>query len=87
MLMLKSTCGINLHQYVIRHVGGNYATVDFMHDLYVCIDCYDWFVWCISGGVFCWTICWIVIKSSTSLEVSLYIFYHYGLKSLLSQYA
>ena len=45
MLMLKSTCGINLHQYVIGNVGGNYATVDFMHDLYFWIA--------LSDGFFC----------------------------------
>ena len=38
MLILKSTCGINLHQYAIGNVGGNDATVDFMYDLYVWID-------------------------------------------------
>ena len=38
MLMLKSTCGINLHQYAIGNVGGKDSTVDFMHDLYVCLD-------------------------------------------------
>ena len=48
MLMLKSTCGINLHQYAIGKVGGKDATVDFMHELYVWIDCSVGFVWYMS---------------------------------------
>ena len=73
MLMLKSTCGINLHQYVIGNVGGNDATVDFMHDLYAWINLYTGFVWCMSGGVYCWPICWLAMNSSTFLDVSLSI--------------
>ena len=67
MLMLKSTCGINLHQYVMGNGGGNDATVDFMHDLYVWIARSAGFVLCMYGGVNCCPICWLAIKSSTSL--------------------
>ena len=73
MLILKYTCGINLHQYAIGNVGGNDATIDFMHDLYFWIDSSTGFVWCIYGGVYCWPICWIAMKASTSLDVSLSI--------------
>ena len=31
---MKSTCGINLHQYAIGNIGGKDTTVDFMHYLY-----------------------------------------------------
>ena len=59
---------------MIGHVGGNDTTVDFMHDLYVWIARYAGFVLCMSGGVYCCHICWLVMKSSTSLDVSLSIF-------------
>ena len=85
--MLKSTCGINLHQYAIGNVGGNDATVDFIHDLYVWIDRAAGFVWCMSGGVYCWPIYWLAMKSSASLDVSLSILCHFGLKALFSQYS
>ena len=87
MLMLKSTCGINLHQYVMGNGGGNDATVDFMHDLYVWIACSAGFVLCMSGGVYCCTICCIAMKSSTYLEFLLSILCNCGLKPLISQYA
>ena len=84
MLMLNSTCGINLHQYVIGNVGGNYSTVDFIHDLYVWIDRSAGFVMCMSRGVYCCPICWLAMKSSTSLDVSLSILCNCGIKPLLS---
>ena len=63
MSMLKSTCGINLHQYAIGNFGGKDATVDFMHDLYVWIDRFNGFGRCMSGGVYCWSVCWLAMKS------------------------
>ena len=84
MLMLKSTCGINLHQYAIGNDGGKDETVDFMHDLYVYIDRSAGFVRCMSGGVYCWPICWLAMKSSISFDVSLSILCNCGLKPLLS---
>ena len=63
MLMLKSSCGINLHQYLIGTVGGNDVTIDFMHDLYVWINRSDGFVLLMSGGVYCFPICWLAMKS------------------------
>ena len=84
--MLKSNCGINLHQYAIGNVGGNDATVDFIHDLYVWIDRSAGFIRWISGGVYCWPIFWLAMKSSTPLDVLLSILCNCGLKPLLSQY-
>ena len=86
MLILKSTCGINLHQYAIGNVRGKDATIDFMQDLYVWIDRSAGFVQCIYVGLYCWSVCWIAMKSSTYFDVSLSIFCSCGLKPLISQY-
>ena len=85
--MLKSTCGINLYQYVIENVGSNYSTVDYMHDLYFWIDRSAGFVMCMSRGVYCCPIFFLEVNYSTSLDVSLSILCNCGLKPLLSQYA
>ena len=76
-----------MHQYVTGNVGGNDATVDCMHDLYVWIACSAGFVLSMSEGVYCCLLCWLVMKSSTSLDVSLSIFCNCVLNHLLSKYA
>lgn len=85
MLTLRSHCSSNLHQYDMGKDGGSEAVIDLKHDLYVC-TAFSAGAQCLPGAVYCRLVFCALMKSSTSLDVSLSILWSFGLNPLDSHH-